>query len=273
MPSSVNAHLAGVGKVTAGFDGVARLAGAGRLTFSAPSMDASLAGQASLNQSSRVIATLLGVATVPKSKPRGRTSLIAAIAGDGVLRGFPYGRWLASGQGRLAGSMRATGTMVTSIVGAGHLSDILSGAWLAQGRGSLSATLTARLRAAYEHQIVRRYTKGLQQLVSTLETENGNVELKIEQAFPAGTSNLALGINFQSTALVSVGILADQAITLKTNSPSSPSQTISVGTNSPIVWSIRSPQAPPFTGRVSDIYLSNANQVSATCTLAILLNE
>ena len=272
MPSSIAALLAGSGTISrAAPSAVAHLFGIGRVNLSAPTAVALLSGKASFGQSSSIVASLSSAGTISKSKSKGRTSLTASVAGNGMLSyGFPYGTWFAKGRGSLNGTVRATGSIAASLAGAGRLSDILHGQWYAQGRGSLAATITARLRDSYKHQIVRRYTKGLTQLASVLETQSGNVELKFEQTIPPGTSNLPLGISFNSSSLVMLGIMSDEAVTLKTNSPTSPTQTISI---SALVWSVLSPQGAPFSGVVSEIYLSNSNSVAAEFSLAALLEE
>jgi hypothetical protein len=88
--------------------------------------------------------------------------------------------------------------------------------------------------------------------------ESGTVETNIDQVIPASQTDLLIATSFTTAALQAIMILADQNMTLETNSPSSPSNTISLKAGIPFIW-LRSPGyfSNPFTVNVTAWYITN----------------
>lgn len=81
----------------------------------------------------------------------------------------------------------------------------------------------------------------------------------------AGATNTAVSIAFAVANLKCFFMLSDQDLTIKTNSTSSPQETISLIANRPLEWTAADGYfANPFAGNVSVIYATNAGASDAT---------
>jgi hypothetical protein len=100
--------------------------------------------------------------------------------------------------------------------------------------------------------------------VSGIAQDVGTNNLKINKSFAAGSTNAVSGIVFNGTALKAIILKSTQDCTLKVNSSVSPSVTINLIANQPLVWSASSAYfANPINFNVTEIYV--------TCTPATTL--
>lgn len=100
--------------------------------------------------------------------------------------------------------------------------------------------------------------------LSAQATEVGTSEYSVDQTFPAGSSNASLTGAFNYADIQSIYMLADQNLTLETNSGSSPSNTFSLIAGRPLVWS-------KSAGYFSNPLTANVTALFVTCTPATRL--
>lgn len=84
-----------------------------------------------------------------------------------------------------------------------------------------------------------------------------------------GTDQL-VKCSFNYADVASILITTDTAITIETNSGSSPSQTFAFPANGQLEWTNLSPLTNPVTANVTALYITNA--AAANVTIIILLN-
>lgn len=87
--------------------------------------------------------------------------------------------------------------------------------------------------------------------------EVGVSEFNISESYAAGATNELLTFTLTVANLQSIAMYADQNMTLKTNSTSSPGNTINLKAGSPLLWSKSNGYfANPLTTNVTALYVS-----------------
>jgi hypothetical protein len=84
--------------------------------------------------------------------------------------------------------------------------------------------------------------------------------LNWEKTLPASASNAQFAATFAFANIKALGISCkggEAGITLKTNSTSTPGDTITIKPNAPLIWSVNDNGACPFTANVTAIYITN----------------
>ena len=75
---------------------------------------------------------------------------------------------------------------------------------------------------AFTHSIGVTYKNDAGTITSTTNTYTGDLEHNFDQAVPISTTNQTTSIAFTKSKIVSLVIYSDQALTIKTNSTSTP---------------------------------------------------
>lgn len=89
----------------------------------------------------------------------------------------------------------------------------------------------------------------------------------------ASQINAEVDADFDFANLVSVFIISDQNLTIKTNSSSAPDDTITVTANVPFVWNTAQAADNPFTANVTKFFLTNGAAVAARAQIEILCDS
>ncbi len=93
------------------------------------------------------------------------------------------------------------------------------------------------------------------------------------RSFTAGpNATTQVNLAFVKTALKSLYILSDVALTLKTNDSGSPQDTIAIAANSPFTWYTGSGEANPFADNVTTTYWVNGTAGAATVFVGLLVD-
>lgn len=103
-------------------------------------------------------------------------------------------------------------------------------------------------------------------ITSTTNTYTGNAEINYEAVIPVSTTNQAVTIDFTRAHIVSFVLYASNPVTIKTNSTTTPGNTIALAAKQQIVWATDHVEADPFTVDVTEIFITNA---SATLTAQV----
>lgn len=107
------------------------------------------------------------------------------------------------------------------------------------------------------HTITRSYNDGTRVLSGTV-TETAGQANNIDESIPIAT-NTQVAFAFTKTKLMSICILSDQDVTIKTNSTGSPAETLTILANKPWMWDEGDAYfANPFSTNVTTIYVTSA---------------
>ena len=92
--------------------------------------------------------------------------------------------------------------------------------------------------------------------LSGYDAETGNSEIGVDETFPAASTNATLTLALTVANLQAVFIVCSQNCTLKTNSTSSPGNTLNLVAGIPLAWGVSSGLANPFTSNVTVVYVT-----------------
>jgi hypothetical protein len=103
-------------------------------------------------------------------------------------------------------------------------------------------------------------------------TLTGNIGITDDFTINTGVSNQQQNIAFIKANLQLIIVLADQNLTLKTNSSGSPQETISLLANKSYLWFVGNGNglANPFAGDVTTMYFSNASGTNANVKIRVV---
>lgn len=115
-----------------------------------------------------------------------------------------------------------------------------------------------------DHTITIKTASSESSSISSSYTETGTTEISIDQSFSASTTDSLVSLSFTTSNIQSIELVSTQAMTIQTNSGSTPDNTITLVANVPFQWS-RTPGyfSNPFTANVTAFYI--------TCTAAARL--
>lgn len=120
------------------------------------------------------------------------------------------------------------------------------------------------------HTLVQSLTSPSGQKSASLQF-NAAAVLELDEAIAAVTTNQAVALSFVVAKVVSIFILTDADLTLKTNSSSSPTNTIALKSGVAYFWfTPNAYNACLFTSDVTTAFLTNAGANAANCYIRIL---
>ena len=95
-------------------------------------------------------------------------------------------------------------------------------------------------------------------------TETGTTSIDIANNFAAGSTNVAFSIAWTVANTQAIFLLSTSNLTIKTNSSSSPANTINLVANVPLIWDASA-------GYYSNPFTTNVTEFFITCSAAALL--
>ena len=107
---------------------------------------------------------------------------------------------------------------------------------------------------------------------SKLGTYSGVKDAGIATVIPAGSVNFQVVLAFPVANIQAMVIDASANVTIKTNSTSSPGDTINLNANYGIFWGIGGLPARPLSVDVTSLYVSNPGAVDCTFNVRVLYN-
>jgi hypothetical protein len=104
--------------------------------------------------------------------------------------------------------------------------------------------------------------------VSKQVTKSAGAQQNISEPVANGATDLEITFSLDVSALKMLYIVADKAMTLKTNSSSVPDDTITLVANEPVPWYLGSALTNPITVDITtNIFLTNASGANGTLTI------
>lgn len=118
------------------------------------------------------------------------------------------------------------------------------------------------------HTITRSYKDQSPNALTLVETVTDAYERNFDQSVPIATNTL-YNVSLIQAKLKSVCMKSDQAVTIKTNSPGSPQETINLVAGQAYIWTLQTDGAGkiPFAGDVTAMYITNASGSAANFSL------
>lgn len=127
----------------------------------------------------------------------------------------------------------------------------------------------------FTHTVGKSYKNDAGTIATTTASYTGNRENDLSVSVPASTTNQPYVFATTLSKWQSCVIYAKGALTLKTNSSSAPTDTLSLVANQALIWDTdlgSAGQAKPFTGDVTQIFLTNAATSAVSLDIRILEN-
>lgn len=103
-------------------------------------------------------------------------------------------------------------------------------------------------------------------------TYTGKFDAGIAAVIPAGSVNLQLTVVFPFATIQSCAMSSTQAVTVKTNSSTTPGNTFALTGTAGLVWGSDFVTANPFTANVTTLFISNLGATDSTFNLRVLYN-
>lgn len=99
---------------------------------------------------------------------------------------------------------------------------------------------------------------------------SGSSFLELEESVANGSTDLAIVVAIDVSAVKAFYIISDVAMTIETNSGSSPTNTLSLVAGVPYLWTTDSYNTFKLTGDVTVMYATNASGSAGTLKLRVL---
>lgn len=124
----------------------------------------------------------------------------------------------------------------------------------------------------FTHIILRQYRDTSPNVISLSESVTGNDDHNIDKSMAVGT-NTPLAYTLDRTVLQSLAFSSDLALTIKTNSSSSPTDTIVLVAGQVLVWSLASDGLArcPITASITSLFITNTGGGPATLKIRALV--
>jgi hypothetical protein len=125
---------------------------------------------------------------------------------------------------------------------------------------------------AFQHTIRRIYSTNSGVIVDMSEAVSGTQQGVDIDTTIAPTVQTEFDVNVVTANVQSILIWSDQPAEILTNDTASPSSTIPVKANVPIIWTLNSFWPLPFSGVISKIFVTNNGAVDAALKIRMLSN-
>ena len=110
-------------------------------------------------------------------------------------------------------------------------------------------------------------------ITSVTRSVSGDMSLPFKDVFAAGVTNVGVPAVIFAKARTQFFVFAsDQPVTIKTNSATSPQETITLAAGGTYAWNTSHSEANPLAGDVNGVFITNAGTAAATVTIYPLIN-
>jgi hypothetical protein len=123
---------------------------------------------------------------------------------------------------------------------------------------------------AFTHSVGTTYKNDAGTLASVNASYTGNNENDLSVSVAASTTLEEHDIAVTLSKIKSLAIYSDQAVVLKTNSGTSPADTLSLAAKQLIVWTNDMLTAKPFSTDVTKVFITNSGLNAASVQIRIL---
>lgn len=125
----------------------------------------------------------------------------------------------------------------------------------------------------YTHSVGTTYKTDSGTIASVTATYTNGAEFGVNTTIAPSTTNHEIDIEFLHTAVWSVVLFASAALTIKTNSSTTPGDTINLAANQALIWAHDHTEDAPFSADVTKLFITNSSStVTAVFKVEGLLN-
>lgn len=112
------------------------------------------------------------------------------------------------------------------------------------------------------HTVVQSLT-GLNGQISASKQYSGGAAIELDESIPASSTNAPLSLAVDISQVKSLLLLSDQQVTFKTNSSSSPTDTLVLKAGVPYIWNTDSYDTCKITADITTAFVTNATANAA----------
>lgn len=122
------------------------------------------------------------------------------------------------------------------------------------------------------HKVGQSYSDDSGTVTSTVATYTDDSEVALDASVPASTTNKEYDLAVSKTDIKSMVLYSDVAVTIKTNSSSTPQETIALAAKQSLIWASDHSETCPFANDVTKFFISNAGTAAANVKFRALLH-
>jgi len=123
----------------------------------------------------------------------------------------------------------------------------------------------------FNHSITTTYNDDSGVVQTVLNKFTGTTEVGYDGTINAGTTDFEIDIGWKISTNQSLMMWSDQALTVKTNSSTTPGQTISLAANVMLEWGVGLGETNPITVDVTKLFVTNAGTTNAKLKMRALV--
>lgn len=123
----------------------------------------------------------------------------------------------------------------------------------------------------FTHSITTGYKSDEGTVTSVIQSFTGDAEEGVEDSLAIGTTNKEYDLVVTKAKIVCMCIYASKACTFKTNSSSTPQDTITIAAGQQVVWRNTDTAACPFSADITKIFVTNTDTAIANVKVRVLL--
>ena len=124
----------------------------------------------------------------------------------------------------------------------------------------------------FTHTLTTGYKTDEGTVTSVGQSFTGDGELGVNDSVAASTTNKHYAVAVTKTQIVAMVLYASKAVTIKTNSSSTPQETITLADGAQITWYSTSTATCPFSSDVTGFYVTNAGSSASSIKFRFLLS-
>jgi hypothetical protein len=126
---------------------------------------------------------------------------------------------------------------------------------------------------AFTHKIGQTYSSDAGTVSSVTRTYTCDAEHNFDGVIATGAVNAEIDVAVTKAAIKTMMLSSTQAVTVKTNSSSSPQETINLTAGQLLMWTVDDTAACPFSADVTKMYVTNASGKDATFKFRALVDS
>ncbi len=127
----------------------------------------------------------------------------------------------------------------------------------------------------FTHSITKGYKTDEGTVTSVVTSITGDAEAGVEATLAVGATNQLFTVAITRSQILSICLFASTSMTVKTNSSSTPQDTISIAAGGQVVYegAGASGAVNPFSGNITALYVTNNDPKAGNFKLRVLLNQ
>lgn len=127
--------------------------------------------------------------------------------------------------------------------------------------------------AQFTHKVAQSYVTAEGTITSVTSSYVGDAEVGLDDTVAATTTNKEFDLAVTKANILSMVLTCDKAVTVKTNSSSTPQETITLAAGQAIVWASDHTESAPFSSNITKFFVTNAGSAAARFRFFALVNQ